>query len=195
MKPTDGLGLFHVSKGETMSEEAAERVMDGRVWAEFCDALKSAGDVVLREGSPRDAFDRAEGFRYLSRLARVALESYVEFADPAAPVLRRPSHAPRWRWRPRRRVARPARRHVRSAARCPAGRRWCSSRSTPPVAARRSTWRAPRARRSPCIRRTTRMEHRGEDAHQMRLTPTGWPAQERVLAVKHAEHALLLVPL
>ena len=75
-----------------MSDESAERVMEGRVWAEFCDALKAAGDVVLREGSPRDAFDRAEGFRYLSRLTRVALESYVEFADPAAPVFRRPSH-------------------------------------------------------------------------------------------------------
>ncbi len=75
-----------------MSDDASARVMDGRVWAEFCDSLKAAGDVVLREGSPQDAFDRAEGFRYLSRLTRVALESYVEFADPAAPVFRRPSH-------------------------------------------------------------------------------------------------------
>lgn len=66
--------------------------MNGLAWSEFCDALKAAGDVVLRDGSPADPFDRAEGFRYLSRLARVALESYVEFADPKAPVLRRPSH-------------------------------------------------------------------------------------------------------
>eukprot|EP00964_Phaeocystis_antarctica_P139530 scaffold104315_cov75-Phaeocystis_antarctica.AAC.1 len=36
-------------------------------------------------------------------------------------------------------------------------------------------------------------EHRGEDAHQMRLAPAGWPAQERIHAVKHAEHALLLI--
>ena len=47
---------------------------------------------MLRDGSPEDAFDRAEGFRYLSRLTRVALESFIEFADPAAPVLRRPAH-------------------------------------------------------------------------------------------------------
>ena len=67
-------------------------MLDGRSWSEFCDALKQAGEVVLRPGSPRDPFERAEGFRYLSRLARVALESYVEFADPRAPVLRRPAH-------------------------------------------------------------------------------------------------------
>ncbi|MBW2384916.1 MAG: DUF1214 domain-containing protein [Deltaproteobacteria bacterium] len=75
-----------------MADDANERVMDGRTWADFCDALKRAGDVVLREGSPADAFERAEGFRYLSRLTRVALESYVEFADPRHPVLRRPAH-------------------------------------------------------------------------------------------------------
>ena len=74
------------------SSDAEARVLDGRTWADFCDSLKSAGDLVLRPGSPENAFDRAEGYRYLSRLARVALESYVEFADPAAPVLRRPAH-------------------------------------------------------------------------------------------------------
>ena len=76
-----------------MSEDdAAQRVLDGRTWSDFCDALKRAGEVVLRPGSPLDPFDRAEGFRYLSRLTRVALESYVEFADPLFPVLRRPAH-------------------------------------------------------------------------------------------------------
>lgn len=76
-----------------MSENDSDRrILDGAAWAEFCDSLKKAGDVVLRPGSPMDAFDRAEGFRYLSRLARVALESYIEFADPLFPVLRRPAH-------------------------------------------------------------------------------------------------------
>ncbi|HIF99629.1 MAG TPA: DUF1214 domain-containing protein [Myxococcales bacterium] len=72
--------------------EAEARVLDGRAWSDFCDALKLAGDAVSRPGSPQDAFDRAEGYRYISRLVRVALESYIEFADPAAPVLRRPAH-------------------------------------------------------------------------------------------------------
>ena len=73
-------------------DPASQRIMNGSTWADFCDALKRAGGVILRDGSPRDPFDRAEGFRYLSRLTRVALESYIEFADPMAPVLRRPAH-------------------------------------------------------------------------------------------------------
>lgn len=76
-----------------MGEDSGERrILDGTSWAEFCDELKRAGDVVLRETTPVDPFERAEGFRYLSRLTRVALESYIEFADPMAPVLRRPAH-------------------------------------------------------------------------------------------------------
>ena len=75
-----------------MADDSVARVLDGRAWSDFCRALERAGEAVLRDGSPDDAFDRAEGFRYLSRLTRVALESYLEFADPAAPVLRRPAH-------------------------------------------------------------------------------------------------------
>ena len=74
------------------SPDSDARVLSGATWSQFCDALKRAGEVVLRPGSPRNAFDRAEGFRYLSRLTRVALESYLEFADPLFPVLRRPAH-------------------------------------------------------------------------------------------------------
>lgn len=74
-------------------QEAAERrVLDGTSWAEFCDALKLAGNAVLDENSPRDAFHRAEGVRYLSRLTRAALESLLENADPRAPELRRTAH-------------------------------------------------------------------------------------------------------
>ena len=75
-----------------MESDSERRILEGQSWADFCDRLKQAGDVILRDASPRDAFERAEGFRYLSRLTRVALESYIEAADPRAPVFRRPSH-------------------------------------------------------------------------------------------------------
>ena len=73
-------------------DDADPRVLSGASWRDFCRALERTGEVVLRPGSPMDPFDRAEGFRYLSRLTRVALESYLEFADPLFPVLRRPAH-------------------------------------------------------------------------------------------------------
>ena len=74
------------------ASKSEARIAGGQSWADFCDTLKSAGEVILRDASPEDPFERAEGFRYLSRLTRVALESYIEFADPAFPVLRRPAH-------------------------------------------------------------------------------------------------------
>ncbi|MEN8182022.1 MAG: hypothetical protein ABFS46_05750 [Myxococcota bacterium] len=73
-------------------DEPSRRILDGTTWEEFCDTLKAAGSVVLGEGSPENPFDRAEGFRYLSRLTRSALESFVENADPLAPELRRTAH-------------------------------------------------------------------------------------------------------
>lgn len=71
---------------------AVERVMSGQVWTDYCRMLEMAGQVILREGSPDDPFDRAEGFRYLSRLARAGLEAFLEHADPQAPELRRMVH-------------------------------------------------------------------------------------------------------
>jgi hypothetical protein len=75
-----------------MENESTRRILDGTAWEDFCDTLKAAGAVVLDESSPESAFDRAEGFRYLSRLTRAALETFVEDGDPRAPVLQRTAH-------------------------------------------------------------------------------------------------------
>jgi len=70
-----------------MDRDAAIRsVVDGKAWEEFCEALRSAGRVVL-DAAPDDAFDRAEGLRYVSRLATHALRSFLEESDPAHPRL------------------------------------------------------------------------------------------------------------
>ena len=68
-----------------MSEEVAKRILDGRSWSAFCRALEEAGQAVLRPETPNTAFDRAEGFRYLTRLLRAGLESQLEFSDPRRP--------------------------------------------------------------------------------------------------------------
>jgi len=74
---------------EETANEAIRRVLDGTTWEEFCDGLKAAGAVILSEGAPDDPLDRAEGWRYLTRLTRGALETFVEFSDPAVPEFRR----------------------------------------------------------------------------------------------------------
>jgi hypothetical protein len=74
------------------ADESARRVVDGVAWNDFCDALKAAGNVITSDISPGDAFQRAEGYRYLTRLLRAALETFVEDADPAAPELLRTCH-------------------------------------------------------------------------------------------------------
>lgn len=70
-----------------------ERVMQGRSWAEFCDELKAVGSIVLAPDAPATQIDRAEGWRYLSRLTRIALEMMLEHADPDFPVFYSASHA------------------------------------------------------------------------------------------------------
>lgn len=64
-------------------------VLDGRIWSDFCDALKEAGAVVLADSVPMDPQDRAEGWRYLTRLTRAALNFFLEVPDPEAPAFTR----------------------------------------------------------------------------------------------------------
>jgi hypothetical protein len=61
-------------------------------WDAFCDTLKVAGQELIKDHVPRDEQSQAEGLRYLSRMARAALEWYVEFNDAAFPVLYQPAH-------------------------------------------------------------------------------------------------------
>ena len=54
-----------------MSDQSPrDRLMSGTSWEAFCDTLKAAGQTILADGSPDEPIDRAEGFRYLSRLTR-----------------------------------------------------------------------------------------------------------------------------
>lgn len=75
-----------------MAVDASQDMISGATWARFCDHLKQAGDQILRPETPLTAQDRAEGFRYLTRLLRIGLEMHLEYADPAFPGFFSPSH-------------------------------------------------------------------------------------------------------
>ena len=79
-------------KGRTRADVAEQRVISGQAWDEFCDTRKAAGGALNFPGAPRDPFNQAEGYRYLTRLLRGGLMAFVEHADPRAPVLHRVAH-------------------------------------------------------------------------------------------------------
>ncbi len=70
----------------------SDAVTSGKAWADFCDQLKAAGDIVLADNAPDDLLSRTEGFRYLSRLTKLALEQYVEATDTDFPFFYKLSH-------------------------------------------------------------------------------------------------------
>ena len=87
------LRLFFIKlRGKTEDDIHAQRIVSGKAWNEFCDSLKSAGASLVFNGTPRDPFNQAEGYRYLTRLTRAGLEAFIEYADPAFPILRRMVH-------------------------------------------------------------------------------------------------------
>lgn len=64
----------------------SEKVLGGEAWAEFCDQLKAAGDLI-QEKSETD-LDKVEGYRFLTRLLRGGLSSYMEMGDTKFPIVR-----------------------------------------------------------------------------------------------------------
>lgn len=70
-----------------MSDDlAADRIVDGRTWDDFCDQLKALGALVRRPETPHDPQNQALGYRYLTQLLRAGLESSVDYANPRFPA-------------------------------------------------------------------------------------------------------------
>lgn len=70
-----------------MSERKAHDTLLHNAWSDFCDELKSMGDVMLREQAPGNPTERAEAFRLLSRNVGLALAFELEYKDPQFPEL------------------------------------------------------------------------------------------------------------
>jgi hypothetical protein len=66
-------------------QNSGERL--AHVWERFCNDLAEASATLMRPCAPADMLGQAEGVRYLSRLTRAALDSFVESADLDFPRL------------------------------------------------------------------------------------------------------------
>jgi len=83
---------LNIFRGKSEKDIHDQRIVSGKAWAEYCEQLKTAGNVLLSPGTPTDPFQQAEGIRYLSRLTRAGLEAFLEYNDPLCPEFRRIVH-------------------------------------------------------------------------------------------------------
>ncbi len=58
-----------------------------QAWHDFCDDLKSAGDLIFRDGIPESPITRATGMRLLARNISLAMQFQMENHDPDFPEI------------------------------------------------------------------------------------------------------------
>lgn len=69
-------------------DAAHDRLVSGQAWDDFCDTLKLAGRHIQAVDGPLSDLDRAEWYRFMTRLARSSMERLIENAEPTRPRLR-----------------------------------------------------------------------------------------------------------
>jgi len=77
-----------MSEKTSGDELSAQRLLSGRAWEDYCEVLKIAGRAIERFGSEPSELDRAEWYRFLTRLTRNGLERFVENCEAERPRLR-----------------------------------------------------------------------------------------------------------
>lgn len=74
-----------IAKSPEEAVDLEDGLVSGRLWDEYCDAIKRVGRHLLRPEAPHDVFNQAEGMRYLTRMVRAGLELMVEAGTPEFP--------------------------------------------------------------------------------------------------------------
>lgn len=77
-----------MEKREPSVQAAAERLLSGRAWDDFCETLRRTGHMIDHMGDLPGDLERAEWYRFLTRLVRNGLERFLENCEPNRPRLR-----------------------------------------------------------------------------------------------------------
>jgi len=67
---------------------SAERLRSGRAWDDYCEVLRIAGHAMEGWGLEPSELERAEWYRFVSRVVRNGLERFIENREPCRPRLR-----------------------------------------------------------------------------------------------------------
>lgn len=71
-----------------MTDPAAQRLLSGKAWDDFCENLLRTGHMIDQLGDEVDELDRTEWYRFLTRFLRGGLERYLEAGEPRRPQFR-----------------------------------------------------------------------------------------------------------
>jgi len=63
-----------------------QRRITAAAWIAYCEQMKAAADLFLRDDFPITQLDLAEGLRYLAHLSFASIQRFMDGADPAKPV-------------------------------------------------------------------------------------------------------------
>ena len=69
-------------------QDGSRRVSSGQAWRDYCSILDIAGTLIDTIEAPLDDLDRAEWYRFLTRLMRNGAERFMENSEPERPRLR-----------------------------------------------------------------------------------------------------------
>ena len=73
---------------ERSYQDGAQRASSGDAWRDYCRVLEIAGKLIDTIEGPLNDIDRAEWFRFLTRLMRNGAERFMENSEPERPRLR-----------------------------------------------------------------------------------------------------------
>lgn len=63
-----------------------ERLISGRAWSDFCDAIKRSGEHMLAMEIDWGDFDYVDAFQYLAGIVEGGVRTAIDHADPATPM-------------------------------------------------------------------------------------------------------------